>query len=156
MDAYSLLHQLYWRKNDLPASRDALVKLCQLHLKAQDGEAAWQDYQEYVNMGGDRVPAQTWLELGRLAESQENYQRAVTEYEKIAKAYPAEKQSLLALLSAGRLTLKKLNRPSDALIFYRAAAVSKVPHADWDSNIQNGIRDAQKALSESASPVSLT
>jgi membrane associated rhomboid family serine protease len=156
VDAYTLLHQLYWRKSDLPASRDTLAKLCQLHLKAQDGEAAWRDYEEYVNMGGDRMPAETWLELGRLAESQENYERAVTEYENLAKAYPGAKQSLLALLSAGRLALKKLNRPSDAMIFYKAAAVSRVPHADWDSNIQNGIRDAQKALAGSTSPVALT
>jgi tetratricopeptide (TPR) repeat protein len=127
-----------------------------LHLKSQEADAAWQDYEEFMNMGGEHLPAQTWLEMGRLAETQEKYERAVKEYENLAKAYPVEKQSLLALLFAGRLTLKKLNRPSDGLTFYQAAAASIVPHAEWESNIQNGIRDAQKAMSVPASPVALS
>jgi membrane associated rhomboid family serine protease len=145
IDAQSILSQLYWRKNDIAAHLEATIKLCQLHLKAQDSEAALQDFQEYTNAGGDRMPAATWLELCRLIEGQQHYDRAVTEYEHLAKAYPAEKQSLLALLSAGRLALKKLNRPSDALLYYKAAKASKVPHLDWETNIQTGIRDAEKA-----------
>ncbi len=145
VDAYSLLRQLYWRKNDIRTHLEATVKLCQLHLKAQDAESAWQDYQEYGNAGGDRMPAATWLELCRIAEGHQDYDRAVIEYEHLAKAYPAEKQSLLALLSAGRLALKKLNRPSNALLYYKAAKASKVPHLDWETNIQAGIQDAEKA-----------
>jgi membrane associated rhomboid family serine protease len=152
IDAHSVLRQLYWRKNDIPAHLQATIKLCQLHLKAQDGETAWQDYQEYTNAGGDRMPAGTWLELCRLAEGQQDYERAVKEYEHLAQAYPAEKQSLLALLSAGRLTLKQLNRPSDALLYYKAAKASKVPHLDWDSNIQAGIQAAEKAVSAAFAP----
>jgi membrane associated rhomboid family serine protease len=153
VDAHSLLAQLYWRKNDLPASRDTYIKLCQLHLKANDAEAVWQDYQEFKNVGGERMPAGTWLELGRLAESQEKFEIAVTEYENLAKAHPKEKQTVMALLSAGRLSLKKLNRPSEALLYYKAAAASSVPHAEWEPNIQKGILEAQKALSTSPSPV---
>lgn len=145
VDAYTLLSQIYWRKNDIPAHLEATIKLCQLHLKAQDGAAAWQDYQEYVNAGGDRMPAATWLELGRIAEGQQNYEGAVTEYEKLAKTYPTERQSILALLSAGRLALKQLNRPADALRYYNAAKISTVPHLDWESNIQAGIQAAEKA-----------
>jgi hypothetical protein len=78
--------------------------------------------------------------------------RAVSEYEKLAKTYPNEKQSLLALLSAGRLALKHLNRPSDALLYYKAAKASKVPHADWESNIQAGIQGAEKATGVSFAP----
>jgi len=113
---------------------------------------AWQDYQEYVNAGGNLMPAATWLELCRFAEGQQNYERAVTEYEKLAKAYPTERQSVLALLSAGRLSLKMLNRPSDALLYYKAAKVSSVPHLDWESNIQAGIEAAEKAASVSFAP----
>jgi membrane associated rhomboid family serine protease len=153
IDGYTLLSQIYWRKNDIPAHLQTTIKLCQLHLKAQDAEAAWQDFQEYGNAGGDHFPAATWLELGRLAESQENFERAVTEYENLAKAYPKDKQTVMALLSAGRLSLKKLNRPSDALLYYKAAAASTVPHAEWDSNIQKGILEAQKALSTVPNPV---
>jgi membrane associated rhomboid family serine protease len=153
IDGYTLLSQIHWRRNDIPAHLEATIKLCQLHLKAQDAEAAWQDFQEYANAGGNRFPPATWLELGRLAESQENFERAVTEYENLAKTYPKEKQAVMALLSAGRLSLKKLNRPSEALLYYKALAASTVPHAEWESNIQKGILEAQKALSTSRSPV---
>jgi membrane associated rhomboid family serine protease len=153
VDAYSLLQQLYWRKNDLESHKTASVKLCQLHLKAQNGEAAWQNYQEYINVGGNKMPAPTWLELCRVAEAQQNFERATIEYEHLAEAYPTEKQSLLALLSAGRLALKKLNRPADALKFYKAAAASRIPHLEWHANIQAGINDAQKALTGPSVPV---
>ena len=146
LDAHSLLSQLHWRKNDLPAHFASAIKVCQLHLKAQDNDTAWQDYQEYVNAGGDRMPAATWLELCRIVEGQQNFDRAVSEYSKLAATYPTEKQSLLALLSAGRLSLKMLNRPADALKYYKTAAASRVPHLEWDSNIQNGIVDAEKLL----------
>ena len=153
LDAYSLLRQLYWRKNDLPAFYEALAKLCQLHLKSQDADAAWEDYVEYRNAGGDRMPAATWLELCRIVEGKQDFERAVAEYEHLAKMHPAERQSLLALLSAGRLSLKKLNRPADALRFYKAAAASTVPHLDWDTNIQTGIQGAEKAMGVSSVPV---
>lgn len=145
IDAQSVLSQVYWRKNDIPTHLEATIRLCQLHLKVQDAEAALLDYQEYTNAGGDRMPAATWLELCRLLEGQQKYDRAVTEYEHLAKTYPTEKQSLLALLSAGRLALKQLNRASDALLYYKAAKASKVPHADWESNISAGIQAAEKA-----------
>jgi len=145
-DAYFLLQQLYWRKNDVAKHHEVSIKLCQLHLKAQDAEAAWQDYQEYLNAGGNRMPAATWLELCRLAEGQQNFERAAAEYEHLAETYPAERPCILALLSAGRLCLKKLNRPADALRYYKAASASAAPHLDWQANIEAGIRDAEKAL----------
>jgi outer membrane protease len=87
-----------------------------------------------------------------MMEGQQHYDHAVKEYEHLAKTYPAEKQSLLALLSAGRLTLKQLNRPSDALVYYKAAKGSKVPHADWESNIRAGIQAAEKAMGAPYAP----
>ena len=98
------------------------------------------------------MPAATWLELCRIAEGQQNYERAVSEYERLAHAYPNERQSLLALLSAGRLTLKQLQRPADALLYYKAANASPAPHLDWESNIQAGIQDAEKAAAASYAP----
>ncbi|HYT18920.1 MAG TPA: hypothetical protein VEW05_01690 [Candidatus Polarisedimenticolia bacterium] len=111
-----------------------------------------QSEMEYSNAGGDRMPAGTWLELCRIVEGQENYERAMSEYERLARAYPTERQSLLALLSAGRLALKQLNRPADALRYYRTAKVSTVPHLDWEANIQTGIQAAEKAAGVSISP----
>jgi membrane associated rhomboid family serine protease len=152
LEGYTVLSQIYWRKSDIPNYHTSMIKLCQLHLKAQDSDAAWQDYHEYTNSGGDRLPAATWLDLCRAAEGQQNFDRAVSEYERLAKAYPNERQSILALLSAGRLALKQLNRPSDALLYYKAAKASKVPHADWESNIQAGIEAAEKAVGSALSP----
>ncbi|PYU12268.1 MAG: hypothetical protein DMG37_13825 [Acidobacteria bacterium] len=152
VDAYFLLQQLYWRKNDVPTYLETSIKLCQLHLKAQDKEAALQDYQEYMNAGGNRMPAAVWLELCRIFEGQQNYDRAVTEYDHLAQTYPTERQSILALLSAGRLSLKQLNRPSDALRFYNAAKTSRVPHLDWENNIQAGIQAAEKAAGVAVRP----
>jgi len=152
IDACALLSQLYWRKNDIPKYHEATIKLCQMHLKAQNVDAAWEDFGQYLNSGGDRMPASTWLELCRGAEGQQNFQRAVEEYDRLAHAYPTERQSLLALMAAGRLSLKKLNQPAEALRFYTAAADSPVPHIDWDMNIQGGILEAQKALTAAEVP----
>jgi membrane associated rhomboid family serine protease len=146
VEGYTLLQQIQWRKNNVPAYRDAMAKLIQLHLKAQNFEAAWQDYQDLRNSGAETLPSTIWLELGRAAEGQGNFERAVEEYGRLAAAFPNERPALLALLSAGRLSLKNLNRPSDALRFYENAAKSPVPHSDWDTNIRNGIEGAKKAL----------
>jgi len=152
IDAWTLLSQLYWRKNDIPKYHEAIIKLCQMHLKAQNADAAWQAFGEYLNSGGERMPASTWLELCRAAEGQQNFERAVEEYDKLAQAYPNERQSLLALMAAGRLSQKKLNKPAEALRFYNAAANSPVPHVDWEMNIQGGILEAQKALATAEAP----
>jgi len=85
-----------------------------------------------------------------LLEGQQNFDRAVAAYDKLAVAYPRDKQSLLALMAAGRLSLKNLGRPAEALHFYRAASSSAVPHLDWKSNIQAGITEATATLSQSA------
>ncbi len=149
-DALVLLQQLHWRKGDAAAHQDATIKLGQLHLKKQDGEAAWRDYEEFQNTGGQHLPPTTWLELCRVLESQQNFDRAVVEYDKLATAYPKDKQALLALMAAGRLSLKKMGRPAEALHFYRAASASPVPHLDWETNIQAGIKEATATLSQSA------
>ena len=145
LDALNLLQLVQWRRQDMPAYLQATIQLCQFHLKAQDFDAAWKTFEEYDTGGGDKMPAANWLELTRQLESQQNFERAVTEYERLAAAYPTQKESLLALLSAGRLCLKKLNRPADALRNYKAAQTSTVPHLDWEANIKMGIQSAEEA-----------
>jgi membrane associated rhomboid family serine protease len=149
-DALVLLQQLHWRRGNPAGHQEATVKLCQLHLKKQDGEAALRDYEEFQNTGGQNLPATTWLELCRSLEGAQNLERAVTEYDKLGKAYPNDRQSLLALMAAGRLSLKKLGRPAEALHYYRAASASPVPHLDWETNIQAGIKEATATLSQTA------
>jgi len=146
LDAWSLLRQLFTRQNDTRNYLDATVKTCALHLRAHQVEAAFQDYAEFIDGGGGTMPASTWLELCKGAEEIHEYDRAFTEYEELAKAYPAERQSLTAQLSSARLCLKKLNRPKDALAIYQAAEKSPVPHLDWDQIIRAGIKEAKSAM----------
>jgi len=77
----------------------------------------------------------------------QEFDRALSEYQDLAKGYPTERQALTAQLSAARLCLKKLHRPQDALALYQAAANSPIPHLDWDQLIQSGIKEAKAALS---------
>jgi tetratricopeptide (TPR) repeat protein len=115
-------------------------------LAARDSQAAWQDYEEFLQHGGDKLPAQTWLDLGRVAEEQGAFARALEEYQKLAEAYPSERQSLAALLAAARICLKRLDRPQDALKFYERVAQSPLPHLDLEPNLQMGMREARAAL----------
>ncbi len=152
IEAHRMLQQIHWRKRDYVGHREALEKLIGLHVKAKDADETLQTYAEYTNAGGEKLPAGGWLEVCRMLEDQQRLDVAVEEYEKLATAYPAEKQGLLAQMAAGRLCLKRLNRPQDALRLYQAAAASPVPHFDWDANIQRGVEDAQKALGGAFAP----
>jgi membrane associated rhomboid family serine protease len=157
IDAYRMLQHIYWRKNDLPAHRDTLAKILALEIKANDHAGALQTCQDFRNAGGEKLPASLWLELCRQLETQPDVSRAAEEYADLAQAYPGEKQGLLAQMAAGRLYLKRLNRPSDALRFYEAAQASTIPHADWQPTIEKGVAEAKKALqlpAPTASPVS--
>jgi hypothetical protein len=147
LDAWSLLRQIFTRQNDTRNYLDATVKTCALHLRANEVEAAFQDYAEFLNSGGSKMPPATWLELCKGAEEMQDFERAFAEYQQLAQTYPAERQGLTAQLSAARLCLKRLKRPQDALALYQAAAASPVPHLDWEQHIQAGIKDAKAALS---------
>ncbi len=144
LDALNLLQLVQWRRLDNPSYLQATVQLCQFHLKAPDFDAAWKTFEEFNTGSVDKMPAATWLELNRNLESQQNFERAVAEYERLVAA-PAQKESLLALLSAGRICLRKLNRPADAMRNYKAAQASTVPQLDWEANISMGIQVAERA-----------
>jgi membrane associated rhomboid family serine protease len=148
VEAWNLLRASHWQRSDVPAYREATVTLCGLHLQAREYEAAWKDYEEFLQLGGDTMPPAIWLDLCRLPEKQQDFERAVSEYEKLAAAYPSERHSLLAQLAAARICLKRLNRPLDALRLYEAAKTSAVPHLDLELDIQSGIRKARDVLSQ--------
>jgi membrane associated rhomboid family serine protease len=154
IDAYRMLQRIYWEQNNLSAHRDALEKLLGLEIKANDPEGALQTFQDFKNAGGEKLSASLWLDLCRQLETQTDLDRAVTEYEALAVAYSAEKQGLLAHMAAGRMYLKRLSRPMDALRSYEAAAASPVPHPDWQATIDRGIAEAHKAAESHARPVS--
>jgi hypothetical protein len=121
IDAYRMLQRICWQKSDLPAQREALVKLLGLEIKANDGEGALQTFQDFRNAGGDKLPASLWLEFCRVLETQPDIPFAAEEYLELAKSFPAEKQGLLAQMAAGRIYLKRMDRPADALRLYEAA-----------------------------------
>ncbi|HLZ42451.1 MAG TPA: rhomboid family intramembrane serine protease [Candidatus Sulfotelmatobacter sp.] len=146
LDAWSMLRQIYTRQADTKNYLDATVHTCALRLKAHEVEAAFQDYAEFIDSGGGKLPAATWLELCKGAEELQEFDRALAEYQQLMQAYPTDRQGLTAQLSAAKLCLKKLNRPQDALALYQAAAKSPIPHLDWDSLIQTGIKEAKAAI----------
>jgi len=146
LDAWSLIRQIYTRQNDIKGYLEVTAKICALHLKAREVEAAFQDYAEFIDSGGGKLPADTWLELGKGAESLQEFERALAEYLRLAESYPTDRQALTAQLNAARLCLKKLNRPQDALALYQAAAGSPIPHLDWEALIQAGIKEAKAAI----------
>jgi hypothetical protein len=146
LDGWNLLRQIYYRQSNTKAYLEATIKTCGLRLKAHEVEAAFQDYAEFVDSGGGKMPAATWLELCKGAEEKQDFERAFAEYQQLAASYPAERQALTAQLSAARLCLKKLNRPQDALALYQAAAASPIPHLDWEQHIQSGIKEAKAAV----------
>jgi hypothetical protein len=94
----------------------------------------------------EKLSALVWLDFCRQLETQPDLERAAGEYQELAQAYPAEKQGLLAQMAVGRIFLKRLNRPAEALRFYEAAQASPVPHPDWQATIERGIAEAKKAL----------
>jgi membrane associated rhomboid family serine protease len=147
--AWNLLRAVHWRASNIPAYRQATCKLCDLHVRAREYETGWQDYEDFLNAGGERIPPDVWLDLCRVPEEQQDFERALSEYEKLAAAYPSERQSLMAQLGAARICLKQLNRPQDALRLYEAASNSPVPHLELEQGIQSGIREAKAALSQS-------
>jgi hypothetical protein len=146
LDGWNLMKQIHWRRQETAAFHAATLKTCALHLKARNPEAAWKDYEEFLNSGGGAAPAQVWLDLCKAADEAQSYDRALYEYERLAAAHPNERQALMAQLGAAKVCLKRLNRPQDALAFYQAASASKIPHLDWEQSIQAGIKEAKAAL----------
>ena len=153
LGAWNMLRAIHWRRNEIPACRDVAGKLCALNVEARMYEAAWLDYEEFLNLGGDKMPPAVWLELCRVPEERGDYKRALSEYKKLASAYPAEREGLLAQLGAARILLTRLDRPDDALRLYEAASSSTVPHLDLEREIEAGIRVAKTAISQRAAVV---
>lgn len=153
LGAWSLLRIVHWRINDIPACREATAKVCELNLRAGMYEAAWDDYEEFRNLGGGNMPPAVWLEICRVAEERKDYQRALTEYHELFAAHPSERQGLMAQIGAARISLRRLRCPDEALRLYRAASASAIPHLDLEQDIETGIQEAEIAIVQQASVV---
>jgi tetratricopeptide (TPR) repeat protein len=144
--ALLLLQEIHWRKRNIPAYAAATQKLCALHLSQHDTDHAIKDYEELVQSGGGLLPADLWFKLCQALEERQEFERALGEYQELAEAYPKDRQSLMALMTAARLATSKVQRPQQALLLYQAAADSNLPHLDLDSSIQMGMKNARAAL----------
>ncbi len=146
LDAWMLLRDVCWQKQDIPTYQQAALKCCELHLRAHNDESAWRDYEDYANSGGKQLPLSIRFDLCRLLDNRGDSEIAVSEYERLAADHPSARQALMAQLAAGKICMKKLNRPQEALKFYEAAASSPVPHLDLEETIQSAIHEAKAAL----------
>jgi len=77
VDACNLLQQIYWRKQEMPAYYEATISLCALYIKERQPDLAMQHYDEFLNAGGNRIPAATWLDLARAMENAQAQERAL-------------------------------------------------------------------------------
>jgi tetratricopeptide (TPR) repeat protein len=150
-DACNLLLHVHQQSQDQAAHAEVLAKLCDIHAKAGENELAWSSYEEFLNAGGKKLPAATWIEICRVAEKLQHFDRALAEYQKVMSGYPSDRQSIVAQIGAARLCLKKLNQPDKALQLYQAADKSPVPHLDWEQSIAAGITEAKAALAGNSS-----
>lgn len=144
--AWALLRDVFWQKQDLPNCEEASLKCCVLHIKAHQVDAAWRDYEDFIEAGGTRLPPAVWFDLCHLLENQGDFETAVGEYGKLAIEYPDERHTLMARMAAGKIYLNKLNRPQEALQAYEAAENSPVPHLDLEQAIQLAVKEAQSAI----------
>jgi membrane associated rhomboid family serine protease len=155
LEAHQMLLQAYWKKQDAQSAQAEAAAMCKINIKARENELAWANYEEFLNLGGTKLPSTEWMALCRHLEAQQNWQRAALEYENVARAYSAERISVYALVSAARIQRKQLNNTAEAARLYREANESPLPHLDWDAAIRKGLAEcgaAVPALAEVKAP----
>ena len=141
LEAQTMLLNLYWRKQDHTAHREQLGVLCRVLVNARQMDQAWERYEEYLGAGGQKLHKAVWMELCRFQEGRQNWERAAAEYQKLAQAYPNDRVSVTALVSAAGICNKQLFRQTDAMRLYEAARNSPAPHGDLDGTISAGLSE---------------
>jgi membrane associated rhomboid family serine protease len=146
VEAWLLLREARWRKQDTDGYLEGTARMCELYLKQKAFDSAWQCFGEYANVAGDKkFPAKTWYELALGLEQQQNFDVAMDQYRAIVKNYPQDVASVQAQIAAAKLCMNKLNRPAEAVQWYEGANASSAPHREFDSAIQVGLAAARKA-----------
>jgi membrane associated rhomboid family serine protease len=140
VDGWDLLFKAQERRKDHEGQKETLAMLCRLRVTAGELEAAAADYEMYKNLGGEKLPRGVWLELCRYFEREQRWELAVDEYEKLARAFPAERAAASALVSAGQICVAHLASPERAEKCFKEAQSSPVPHGDLDPAIQEGLQ----------------
>lgn len=146
VDALRMLREIHFRRTQTEEYQETTSRIIGAYLHQKMPEAALESYEEFKHSGGDKLSPSVWLNLCRSLEEKELFERALTEYGLLIAAHPTAQQSITAQVAAGRMCLKKLGRPQDALKFYKAAEASNVPHLDMEYTIAEGIKEANFAL----------
>jgi membrane associated rhomboid family serine protease len=145
LDAWELMLKAQMHKQDFEGQKETLGALCRLRVAGGDIEGAWNDYSEYKNLGGTKLPRGVWLEICRFLERESRWDLAAEEYEHLAKANAGERAGVSALVSAGRIYAEHLFKPELAEKLFKQAAVSPAPHSDLDAAIQEGLKQCTAA-----------
>jgi membrane associated rhomboid family serine protease len=140
--ALLLKQSLELKANNNPGYLVTTERLCRVHLEQNATDLALNDFANFLEAGGQLLSAETWFEVARALEREQQYERAIGEYQDLAHAHTDNRKSISALLAAAKLCLKQVKRPQQALNLYHAAAQSSVPHLDLEAEIQSGIKQA--------------
>jgi len=140
LDAWELLLTAQSQKQDFEGQKETLGVLCRLRVAAGDLEGAWNNYTEFKNLGGEKLPRGVWLEICRYLERENRWEVAAEEYERLAHSNPGERASVAALVSAAHLYGTRLFKPAHAEELFKEAMASAAPHSDLDSTIQEGLK----------------
>ena len=151
LDAWDLLLTAYGKKQDVEGQKEALATLARLRVASGDLEGAWNDYSQFRNLGGSRLPRGVWLELCRYLEAEKRWDVAAEEYESLAHANPGERAGVAALVSAGRIYATHLFKAERAEALFKEAAASPAPHSDLDAAIQEGLKQCAAAVPQAGS-----
>jgi membrane associated rhomboid family serine protease len=144
VEGWEMLLKAQQRRQDAPGQKESLEVLCRLHAASGELESAWDDYVQFVALGGEKIPRGVWLELCRYLEGKHDWEGAATEYERLAQNNPRERAAAVALVSAARIRLTNLNEIERAAKLFHAAADSPAPHSDLDAAIQDGLKQCAK------------
>jgi membrane associated rhomboid family serine protease len=151
LDAWDLLLKAQTRKQDFEGQKETLAVLCRLRVAGGDLEGAWNDYLEYKNLGGTKLPRGVWLEICRYLESKSLWESAAEEYANLARANPRERAGVTAMVSAGRIYATHLFKFDQAEKLLKEATASSAPHSDLDGAIQEGLKQCAAAAARPGS-----
>jgi membrane associated rhomboid family serine protease len=144
LDAVELLLKVQEKKQDYEGQKETLATLCRIFVTLGEPQMALTYYDQYLNVGGEKLPRGVWLELCRYLERQQQWHRAASEFERFAEKNASERAAVPALVSAAQLYVKQLNRIDEAERLFRMADASPVPHLDQEKAIKEGLSECAK------------
>jgi len=110
---------IHWRNHKIPGvgscDQALRVGICKRRMRGGLGR----NYNEFLNLGGDKVSPAVWLELCRVPEQQQIFDVPLASTRSSPPPILHERQSLMAQLAPPESALKRLNRPVDALRILR-------------------------------------